>query len=164
MDIKLFDQVYKDYQKSIMGFFAKRVSNYSDCEEMTSDVFTNFYKHMESYDETRCKLSTWLFVIADNRLKNYYRAMKDDVSMDEIEMDFESKEISIEDGVLLDESRQEMLNALDKLSERERSLIILRFYEGMSGAETAERLGISEINARVIQKRALEKLKKILSQ
>ena len=58
--------------------------------------------------------------------------------------------------------RQALAQALAKLDERSREVLILRYLRGMSSEETGQRLGISPVNVRVIQKRALNRLNKIL--
>jgi len=54
-------------------------------------------------------------------------------------------------------------SALEKLSEQDRTLILARFYKSRSHARTARDLGISEDAARMRTKRALEKLRAVLS-
>lgn len=162
MEKNLFDEIYKEYNSRIVAFFNKRINNEHDSEEMASDVFTNFYKSIENFDEKRCSVATWLFVIANNRLKNYYAAKKELVSIEENELDFADNN-EIETAVALEESRSELLEAVHKLSERERIIIIQRFYMDKSCEEVADYLNITSGNVRVIQKRALEKLKKNIS-
>ncbi len=53
--------------------------------------------------------------------------------------------------------------AVSKLRERDRTLLALRFYENMSGAEAAKLLGIHEDAARKRANRALERLRKFFS-
>ena len=52
--------------------------------------------------------------------------------------------------------------ALEKLPERERNIVILRFYHGLSARETANRVGVSYANVRVLQHGALRKLRRYL--
>ena len=53
--------------------------------------------------------------------------------------------------------------ALAKLPEEMRSVVTMRFMLGYSAKKTGESLGMSEGNVRVIQYRALKKLKEVLS-
>jgi RNA polymerase sigma-B factor len=55
--------------------------------------------------------------------------------------------------------RIDLLNTFDRLSEREKAIIRLRFYSGMSQSETAARLGISQMHVSRLQRNALQKLK-----
>ena len=56
----------------------------------------------------------------------------------------------------------EHVSAPEQLSERERSIIVWRFYHGLSARETAEKADVSYANVRFLQHRALKKLRDIL--
>jgi RNA polymerase sigma factor (sigma-70 family) len=58
--------------------------------------------------------------------------------------------------------RQAVAQALSKLDERSRNVIVLRYIKGLSPDETAKLLNLSSGNVRVIQSRALDKMKKLL--
>jgi RNA polymerase sigma factor (sigma-70 family) len=66
------------------------------------------------------------------------------------------KEVTIEDGIL---ESVDLNNALNELSEREKKVIYLYFYENMKGREIAEILGVSQQRGNYIKLRAIEKLK-----
>lgn len=59
--------------------------------------------------------------------------------------------------------RETLAGALLKLDERSRTVLILRFFGGRSGREIADELGISEGNVRVLQARALGRLRELLA-
>ena len=61
------------------------------------------------------------------------------------------------------ETREEIARALKELDSRSRSVIILRFFEGKSHGEIAELLGVKAGNVRMIQQRALQKMKIFLN-
>ena len=65
-------------------------------------------------------------------------------------------------AVFLMEIRDEIAQALKKLDERSRNVIILRFFEEKSHREIAEILGMKEGSVRMAQKRALQKIKRLL--
>lgn len=60
------------------------------------------------------------------------------------------------------EKAERLSQALPLLSQRERDVIRLRFAEGLSHREVAERLELSEAHVRVIQKRAIDRLKSLM--
>jgi RNA polymerase sigma-70 factor (ECF subfamily) len=55
--------------------------------------------------------------------------------------------------------REKLLRALDTLSERERSVLVMTFYDDRPAAQIAAELDLSEANVRVIRHRALERLR-----
>lgn len=158
-----FDEIYRQYSGRIKSYFRKRIELPEDCEELTADVFVNFHGMMERFDEERCSVGTYLYVIAANRLKNYYRDKKPTVPLEEME-DVLKMDGTPESAYLLQEQRNELLDSLEKLSERERKVLIYRFYQDKSVAQTAQILNLTVGNVRVIQLRALNKLREIMMQ
>ena len=159
-----FEKIYNLYYSRIYSYIKKRISNHQECEDLTNDVFINFYKKMENFNEERCSVSTWLYVIASNRLKNYYRDMKEELLLENMEVYIGTDEETPEKILELEEMRQELLEALKMLSVKERSILIQKFYMGKSSVEIAENMELTAGNVRIIQKRSLEKLKKILEE
>ncbi|MBA7622630.1 RNA polymerase sigma-B factor [subsurface metagenome] len=62
------------------------------------------------------------------------------------------------------EYRMILVKAFDSLNEREKTVIDLRFYEGLSQTEIAERLGISQMHVSRLQRLAISKLKQNLEE
>ena len=58
-----------------------------------------------------------------------------------------------------DEALEALADALMTLKERERDLILLHYYKGMTLKAAAEKMGMSYINAKVIHKKALSALR-----
>jgi RNA polymerase sigma-B factor len=61
------------------------------------------------------------------------------------------------------EKRMDLQQALSKLKEQERNILLLAFRDGESQRTIAEKLGISQMSVSRIQKKATEKLKEIMS-
>lgn len=60
-------------------------------------------------------------------------------------------------------ARMELEAALARLPERERDIVILRFYSGLPSREVAARMGLSDGNVRYLQTQALRKLRAMLA-
>ncbi|MEI3471817.1 MAG: sigma-70 family RNA polymerase sigma factor [Blautia faecis] len=73
MKYEEFERIYQEYYLKILTFIHKRVPDLYEAEELTGDVFLSFYRNMDSYDEEKGSIATWLYAITANRLKNYYR-------------------------------------------------------------------------------------------
>ena len=68
------------------------------------------------------------------------------------------------EGALSAKARLEDLEAaLARLPERERDIVILRFYSGLPSREVAARMGLSDGNVRYLQTQALRKLRTMLA-
>ena len=71
MKYEEFECIYQEYCLKILTFIHKRVPDLYEAEELTGDVFLSFYRNMDSYDEEKGSIATWLYAITANRLKNY---------------------------------------------------------------------------------------------
>jgi RNA polymerase sigma-B factor len=66
-------------------------------------------------------------------------------------------------GLTAIEEREMVRRALDRLDQRQRSIIYYRFFEEVSQAEVARRLGISQMHVSRLERQALQRLKAILT-
>lgn len=66
------------------------------------------------------------------------------------------------DGALLAEEHREVLDALHRLAPRQREVLVLRYWSGMSEAEIADALGISRGAVKSTASRALDALEKLM--
>ena len=87
---------------------------------------------------------------------------KDQVSLDAMEPDLTPGRDDMAKAVNVMACRQALAQTLSRLDERSREVIILRYLKGLSPEETARRLGLSAVNVRVIQSRALDKMNRLL--
>jgi RNA polymerase sigma-70 factor (ECF subfamily) len=151
------DKVFARYLDPIYRFLYSRVGNPEDAEDLTSEVFL---KATNSLDHSRSEASIaqWLFTVARTVLadhwRRYYRAGAP-LPLD----DQRASEIPSEtaDSSSAEPSAQRALELLAQLPERYRNVLELRFLRGYSIQETAQELGLSPNNVKVIQHRALAK-------
>ncbi|WP_330364314.1 sigma-70 family RNA polymerase sigma factor [Blautia hydrogenotrophica] len=159
-----FENLYKQYKNRIIAYISKRISSQEDAEELTGDIFLNLYKNRGSYEKEKSSMETWLFAITNNRLKNYYRDRKDEILTNSVEIYESSCEISVEKEVFQRQMKEDISWALQRLSERERKILVKKYYQGKGAREIAEEMQITEGNVRVIAKRSLDKLKRIINE
>ena len=88
MKYEEFECIYQEYYLKILTFIHKRVPDLYEAEELTGDVFLSFYRNMDSYDEEKGSIATWLYAITANRLKNYYRDKKTHYSLEILKQQF----------------------------------------------------------------------------
>ena len=154
MKYEEFECIYQEYCLKILTFIHKRVPDLYEAEELTGDVFLSFYRNMDSYDEEKGSIATWLYAITANRLKNYYRDKKTHYSLEILKQPEE---------IVAKIMREETLRKrLEQLSDIEREILLGRFYYQKSSTELGRQMNLSPGNVRMIQKRALEKLRMIM--
>lgn len=160
-----FEELYAEYYPYVLRYIGKRINNQSIAEDLAQDIFLSVYKGFSRFDEHKAKFSTWLFVIVNNRLKNYFRDYRQQASLNELEgIPALSVLPEMEQAVFIDECRDAIAAALEQIPLKARQVIILRYFQNKSGVEIAGMLGLSEVNVRVTTYRALEKLQQVIDQ
>lgn len=162
MDSAWVEHLIKEYSSGLLKYLTSHAHSKEDAEDIMQDVFTSVYEHCAEFDPERCNEQAWLYIIAKRKLISYYRAQKDISSIDEMEEYQIPGEDSMKEAINLMGARQAVAKALEKLDERSRDIIILRFFKGLTADEVADKMGLSAVNVRVIQSRALDAMRKEL--
>ena len=149
-------EIYTQYSVKVRGYIYNKVNDSFLAEDLCADVFLKVFEKIDSFDETKASVSTWIFTITRNTLIDYYRTRK--VS-NEIPEDLASED-SIEEEVCNNEMLSALAAALEKLEERERDIIILHYYQGETLKVVGEKLGISYAYVKILHNKALAELKK----
>ena len=149
------DSLYLDYKDKVTAYVRSRIENKYDVEDIVSTVFLKIYQKIDSFDESKASLSTWIYTITRNTVIDYFREIKTHIDfLDEIEADTLSADSLVDDELL-----EDLAYALETLSERERDLIILHYYKGYTLKRISEMMDMSYINAKLIHTRALSMLR-----
>lgn len=162
MDEQWIEHLADEYSSSLLRYLMHHTDSREDAEDLLQEVFLSCHKHAGEFDPERCNEQAWLYIIAKRKLVSYYRAKKDTVSLDAMEPDLTPGQDNVAKAANVMACRQALAQALSRLDERSREVVIFRFLKGFSAEETANRLGLSSVNIRVIQNRALSKMNKIL--
>ena len=152
------EQIYLKYRDKVYGYILSKINNVQDAEDLSSEVFLKVYAKLDSFDENKASLSTWIYTVTRNTLTDYYRTRK---VFFEIPEDAED-DASTEDDICNAEALEALANALEALEKRERDIIILHYYSGKTLKEISEKLGISYSYVKILQNKALENLRKKL--
>ena len=151
-------RIYQEYQPKIEKYMLYKTNNRTLAEDLCSDVFMKLVKKADTFDPSKAQISTWVYTIARNTLYDYFRTRHVSEEIDEQLADGSD----VEESVCEDETLEELADALEKLDEKERALILFTYYKHMTMKDAAERMGISYSYAKIIHKKALEKLQKIM--
>ena len=103
-----------------------------------------------------------MYTIARNKVIDYYRSKKALVPIEEVENTLEY-ETNIIDIVNLDFQHKAIIKSLKELPSDQQLVIKLKFFEDLTNSEIAALLGKEEGAIRVIQHRAITKLKSIIN-
>ena len=111
------------------------------------------------------RATAWGGYIAHNLVIDYHRKKKPVAlpDTDTLRLQAHAAPDLTEDQVVFEQDIVELVEAVQRLDEKEQLIVILRFVEGLSHREVAKMIGKSEVHSRVLQHRALAKLQGYLS-
>ncbi|MEN8241536.1 MAG: sigma-70 family RNA polymerase sigma factor [Chloroflexota bacterium] len=160
-DIDAYAEIYQRYLKPIYKYIFYRVSDVGDAEDLTEEVFLRVWDRLQkSGGETGIKnFSAWLYRTAHNLVVDFYRSSSLKNRQDFPAEEVADPESSTEEIIAKKMESTELETAIRSLKEPLQQIIILRFINGLSHAETGEILGLKPGHVRVLQYRALKKLR-----
>lgn len=163
-----FREIVERYQAKVFSIIYGILRNRNDAEDIAQQVFAKIYFSIKNFD-FRSSLLTWIYKITVNECYDYLRKRRvrklvyesDFSSEDSLRM--EHAEPAIERSLPVDEQlvkNELILKLLAKLSEEDRSLILLKEVEGHSVEELSGMTGMNENTIKVKLFRARQKLLK----
>jgi len=158
-----FGLLYDRYQPKIYRFIYFKVSHREEAEDLCHQVFLNAWQNISGYKHKGFPFSAWLYSIARNRIIDYYRANREIVSIEKIDIAIEDAKNAVHKKIEHKLELEKIRETLKGLSQLEQDIIIMRFIEEMSLKEVAKALQKNELSVRVMQNRAIKKLKKLIS-
>lgn len=152
------EKIYRDYHGKVCGYIRSRTNGMQDAEDIAANVFVKVFERLDSFDESKASLSTWIYTITRNTMTDWLRTRK---VFDEVPETLDDGS-SVEDEICNGEMLEKLADALSALPERERTIIILHYYSGKTLKETADRLSISYSHVKSLKNKALLTMKKYL--
>lgn len=142
-DRKAFQRLVRQYQEKVRGLVYSILSDPDTMDDLVQEIFIKVYTSINRF-EHRSNLGTWIYRIAVNHCRDEIRRrrVRRFFSMEKMELD--PMEMSpTADKALLKKERIELVRwGLSKVSEKHRTIIVLRDFEDMSYEEIAEVLNL----------------------
>jgi RNA polymerase sigma-70 factor (ECF subfamily) len=151
-DIHAFDELVERYHAKIYGLTYNMTSNREDAEDLTQEIFVKAFQALPRF-KGKSSFYTWLYRIAVNKTINYRkmrnrkRAMSLDqfdheIKLDDVYHDLTSKGSPLR-NVSLSELQKKMNEALQNLSEKHRTVVVMHDMQGIPHEEIAKMVGAS---------------------
>jgi RNA polymerase sigma-70 factor, ECF subfamily len=137
-----------------------RARGVRDAEDLTQDVFMAAAARIGDFEGDERAFRSWLFGIAYRQIVNRYRASARQTAP--LPATLPDTNGSPEDQVVGAFEASEAVAALDVLGEVERDVVLMRVVGGLDTADVAAAVGKHPGNVRVIQSRAMDKLREEL--
>ncbi len=139
-NLDAFETLVQRHQNRIYRMACQMLHSEEDAWDVSQEIFIKIFNARLSYVEN-AKFTTWLYRIANNaiidKIRQYQRRNKV-VAMEETLVEPRSEEKSSHQRLALEEVKGQMSEALLNLTERQRGMVILKYYEGCSVNEIAE--------------------------
>lgn len=161
-DPEAFETLVRKYYQNIYQFCVRRCNGDTAlAADLTQDTFLKLIEHIQQYRLTG-KFINFLLTIAVNTCNNHFKKKSPDI----VDMDTLSavpSNLNISEEVLRQEDAKIIQQAIDRLPDMQKEVVILRFYHDRKLKEIAAITGVSLPTAKSRLKQGLDKLKRYLN-
>lgn len=156
----LFDteKIYKEFYPKVYQYLVNRMGSIEDAEDMAQTVFIKIYSKLDTFDAGKSSLSTWIFNITRNSLIDHQRSMTLRIH-EEIPETAADDSPDMLDNLIMEQEMERLADALERLTEEERDLIILHYYKEYTLLKVAELMRRPYGQIKRLHMKALQKLK-----
>lgn len=142
-DREAFGALFAKYAPKVKGYLIRLGAAGAIAEDLAQDAMVSVWRRAGSFDRAKAKGSTWIFVIARNawidrlrreKVELAYRAGLDDPE--------ESHDEAPDEAAVRLQTEEHIAAALEMLSEEQRQVVRLSFFEERPHSEIAERLNL----------------------
>lgn len=174
--LEAFEALATRHERAVYSLARRMLQNEHDAEDVTQQTFLSALEHIESFRE-EARFATWLLRIATHAALKVIRKRRG-LDTTSLEQATEPRDEwgtiahpeyiadwsqSPEQLAQRNETRRLIEEALAELDEKHRLVFLMRDVEGLSVKETAELLGLSEVNVKVRLLRARLQLREHLT-
>ena len=160
-DPEAFETLVRKHYQNIYQFCVRRCNGDTAlAADLTQDTFLKLIEHIQQYRLTG-KFINFLLTIAVNTCNNHFKKKSPDI----VDMDTLSavqSNLNISEEVLRQEDAKIIQQAIDRLPDMQKEVVILRFYHDRKLKEIAAITGVSLPTAKSRLKQGLDKLKRYL--
>ncbi|PKM88216.1 MAG: hypothetical protein CVU85_04395 [Firmicutes bacterium HGW-Firmicutes-10] len=163
-----FEDLFRRTYDDLSRFVLFKVRSVSDAEDIVANVYMNFYKHITKKNHNIDSVEAYLFEMAKNEIKRYYRnRYQAPISLDDGEWDGleniadERDEIaSMFDRMTIDR----IWIAVSQLDETAKMILTAKFRLDMTFKDIANELNINENSVKTKYYRSIEALRHLLKE
>jgi RNA polymerase sigma-70 factor (ECF subfamily) len=154
MTEKEYNLCVTEHADNVFRFIVKNLRHEEDARDVVQSAFEKLWRNREEVDYAKSK--SYLFTVAYHQMIDHLRKVKRVYLKDEFreETKIQNKPVN--------NTKEILQNALARLSETQRSLVMLKDYEGYSYEEIGKIMNLSESQVKVYLHRARIQLKDYL--
>ena len=167
MEDSVFHRIYDEYHQDVFRFLIYMTKDRALSEDLAHEVYVRVLRSYGRF-EGKSSEKTWLFSIARNVAIDHFRKSSVRRSRIDETFDWEARQPEApgptpEEAAVRGDDLGRLFTMLDLCTEDQRLVIITRFLQELSIAETAEILGWTESKVKTTQHRATKALRKLMN-
>jgi RNA polymerase sigma-70 factor (ECF subfamily) len=158
-DREAFGELYRRFARPVLGLALRRLPDRGRAEDAAQETFAAIWRSAATYRPERGPARPWLFTVARNAIVDQARTRVDPTAE---AADSPSDEPGPSEQAESGWVSWRVHRALEELSDRERTLIELAYWSGLSQSEIAARLGVPLGTIKTQTRGALARLARLL--
>ena len=162
-DTQALAEIYDRYAGPIYGYLYRVIGDATHAEDLTGEVFLRLLQVLRTRRAPGDNLEGWLYRVAHNLAMDLFRRQKKGPAVPL------GEELVAQDGRPSDliedkQVKQQLRERIGRLSSDQQQVVLLRFAEELPVAEVARLMDKSEGAVKILQHRALNRLRKLLQE
>lgn len=150
-----FDAIYTKYNSTVYNYLKFKIKDQLIAEELAADVMVKVYKKLDTFNSELSTISTWIMNVAKHTMIDYFRKKTmnvisldqlgtnedDDNQIDHLKS-LTDTDFNPEERMIRDEVSRTMYDKFDTLTESEKTVASLHYFDGLSYGEVSEQLSM----------------------
>lgn len=142
-DREAFAQLFGAYAGKVKGYLVRLGAPPAAAEDLMQDAMVSIWRRAASFDATKAKASTWIFVIARNAWIDKLRRERTELAYRQtVLVSEESEDEAPDEAAMRGQTEDQVAAALATLSEEQRQVVQLSFFEDRPHSEIAAHLSL----------------------
>lgn len=170
-DKSALSELYDHYHRLLFGLLLSIVRKREEAEDLVQEVFTTIWQKAGQFDTERGTAYTWIVSLCRNkgidrlRSKVYKEQKKQSTSLDDEDVFhplYSEENDPLQDSILSDRAKK-LHSALTQISDKQRQVLQVAYFNGMSQSEIADEFDIPLGTVKTRMRDGMIKLREILS-
>lgn len=159
MDKEILKLLYEKYRREIYLYLFSLCHNQEVAEDLMQETFL---KAILSLADNHGNMRAWMYMVARNLYFNYAKREKRYCRLDETLHNRQNGMGELLENIIQDEKKRFLYEALDKLKNPYKEVLLMQYFGGLSQKEIAAVLHISPENVRIVSHRAKQKIREYM--
>lgn len=155
-NVNAYGKLIEEYKEYLYKTAMLSVKNEQLALDMVGDCILSRFRKIKSLQKPEY-FKTWITRILINAISDYYRREHFQESIEDVQLEMPEKSIG-------NEEKMDLYQAIDRLSEPHKTVVILKYFEDMKISDIAYVMEIPEGSVKAYLHRAKEKLKYLLTE